>query len=226
MGFCKIVVGFFLAIISAITFTLLPLLLPHVTLYYVHASPRTRTLDARINDTLCPSASPQGRSDGICAFDFVPPEIPPRQYIRRDDITDSIIRVVTGYGDHFAAIEGPNRVGKSTAVNIAVSELSRTRLVRKVVCLNVHGVVEVLAELLLADLHDLDWQTNLPTSHRPLVVMPTYEELHEAMLRRPRQTPEPVFVIEAAELLAVPVLLTLLSFGTCCQWDSCNTSLS
>lgn len=207
--------GLTIALLGFLTFTLLPLLLP-LAAPYVHASylrASSPPLDDRINATLCPSVSSaqRGSKTGICVFTFIPPNIPILRYVRRNEITSAIIRTVSG--DNFAVIEGPNRVGKSLAVRIAVSELSRSRIVRKVECLTSHGVVEVLAALLLADLRNLDWNANLPTTLRPVVAMPTYEDFHVAMLRRSRQNPEPLFVVESAEHLSVPVQLTLLSFG-------------
>lgn len=202
--------------VASVAFTLFPQILPHVT-PYLHATflvDSIPSLDERINATLCPAATITGltRSGGPCAYAFVSPDVPRERYVPRDDITAAILRVVVE-GDTFAVIEGPNRVGKSAAVKIAVSELSRTRSVRKVDCLDLHGVADVLAALLLADLRNTRWQSNLPTSHRPQLTLPTYEEFHVAMLQRPRQNPEPVFVVETAEHLPVSVLLTLLSFG-------------
>ena len=211
--------------LSGITFSLLPHLLSHAA-PYIHASflrDSIPTLDERINATLCPSATVSGSVlHTPCVYNFVAPDIPSPQYVRRDDITAAIIRVVTG--NTFAVIEGPNRVGKSAAVKIAASELSRARCVRRVECLDSHGVVDVLAALLLADQHDARWQANLPTTYRPALALPTYEDFHVAMLRRPRQNPEPVFVVETAEHLSVSVLLTLLSFGKCCTGKVLLTS--
>jgi hypothetical protein len=210
-----------IALVSGVTFTVLPALLPHIA-PNLHASflrDSIPSLDARINATLCPLA-PVTSSAGPCVYHIIPPDLPRVRYVRRDDITSAIIRVIAG--DTFAVIEGPNRVGKSAAVKIAVSALSHTRSVRKVDCLESHGVADVLAALLLADLHDVRWRVNLPAPHRPLLELPTYKDFHVAMLRRPRQNPEPVFVVETAERLAIPVLLTLLSFGALCasflQW--------
>lgn len=215
MGVCKILLGFIIALSGFSFFTLFPLLLP-LAAPYVHASylrASSPSLDERINATLCPSVSSaqRGSTTDLCAFTFIPPNIPRLRYVRRDDINSAVIRTVSG--DNFAVIEGPNRVGKSVAVRIAVSALSRSRLVRTVECLTSHGVVEVLAALLLADLRNLDWNANLRTTLRPVVAMPTFEDFHVAMLHRPRQNPEPLFVVESAEHLSVPVLLTLLSFG-------------
>ena len=208
--------------LSGITISVVPHLLPHAA-PYIHASflrDSMPTLDERINATLCPSATISGSVlHAPCAYTFVPPDIPSPQYVRRDDVTAAIIRVVTG--NTYAVIEGSNRVGKSAAVKIAASELSRGRCVRRVECLDSHEVVDVLAALLLADQHDVRWPANLPTTYLPELALPTYEDFHVAMLRRPRQNPEPVFVVETAEYLSVSVLLTLLSFGECGTGNCC-----
>lgn len=103
-------------------------------------------------------------------------------------------------------------MGKSVAVRVAVSALSRTRLVRKMTCHVSHEVVDVLSALLLEDV-DSSWQAQLLLSQRSLLKPPSYEKIYGAMFRRPRQYPEPVFVVELAEHLERRVLFPLLSFG-------------
>lgn len=192
-----------------------------------------QTLDARINAVLCPSVPLTQRAAfsatfavngtiSMCFHDFMEARVKPR-HVKRDDITDSILRYITG-GDTYIIVEGPHSAGKSTAVKVAVAVLSHTRVVRKVDCLKLGSIAagaissdmeHVLGALYLGDEYNSQLRGNLPASHRPSLALPSYPELRDAVFRRPTQgsEPEPVFLVEAAEHLSVSVLLALLSFG-------------
>ena len=136
---------------------------------------------------------------------FMPPV---RDYVQREE-TGAIIRAVTE-GAHFVIVEGGNRMGKTIAVRAAAVALSHTRAVLWYNCTE-----DSTMDAVLRGLYDLD---NPPLIEHLVGALQGAARLarpsvSSLVLRMGALMPEPVLVVEMAELLGLEELRRLLSFA-------------
>ena len=133
------------------------------------------------------------------------PTIP--HFVHRAAI-DEIVAAATS-GSKFILVEGGNRMGKTVAVRAAAARLSTLRTVLWTSCVSSSTVDTVLQRLFGLQRNTLvDYLFGLLRS----TVGPP-EEIEELVLARARSAPEPVLVVERAELLPLEELKRLLNFA-------------
>ena len=133
------------------------------------------------------------------------PDIP--NFVHRAAI-DEIVAAATS-GSKFVMVEGGNRMGKSVAVRAAAARLSTQRAVLWTSCASSSTMDTVLQRLFGLQRNTLvDYLFGLmrSTTGPP-------EEAEELVLARARSVPEPVLVVERAELLPLEELKRLLNFA-------------
>jgi hypothetical protein len=106
-------------------------------------------------------------------------------------------------------VEGGSRMGKSVAVRAAAAHLSTQRSVLWTSCVSSSTADTVLQRLFGLRRNKL---VDYLISHLRSTVGPP-EEIEELVLARARSAPEPVLVVERAELLPLEELKSLVSFA-------------
>ena len=134
-----------------------------------------------------------------------PPAVP--AFVHRA-VIDTIVAAATS-GSSFLMVEGGNRMGKTVAVRAAAARLSTQRTVLWTSC-----VTSSTADSVLQRLYGL--RRNLLVDYffgilRSTVGPPS--QIEELVLSRPASSPEPVLVVERAELLALEELKRLVDFA-------------
>ena len=134
-----------------------------------------------------------------------PPNVP--SFVNRE-VIDLIFDAATS-GDSFLMVEGGHRMGKTVAVRAAAARLSSQRTVLWTSCVISSTAVSVLQRL-------YGLQRNLPVDnffgllHKTVPPSDYFEEL---VLSRKSSAPEPVLVVERAELLVLEELKRLIDFA-------------
>lgn len=123
----------------------------------------------------------------------LPPQV--QFFVERPEI-DIIAKCLGGNRSNFLVVEGGNRMGKSTAVAMAVSRLSRTTAVV--------GADAEVVDTLETLLRRMLYLTGTTLMHRVLALVPAplqAESMASVLLNRPHTAQQPIFVVESAEKL-------------------------
>ena len=134
-----------------------------------------------------------------------PPTVP--SFVHRGVI--DLIFDAAAFGDAFLMVEGGNRMGKTVAVRAAAARLSSQRTVLWTSC-----VISSTADSVLRRLFGLQ-RNLLVDSFFGLLrnTDPPSETIEELVLSHKISAPEPVLVVERAELLALEELKRLVDFA-------------